>query len=772
MAKELRVIAPIVPAGDFEVANAKDIKAGDKRLDVALAEAAAEVEKKANKTDVNNELNKKASTEYVNAELSKKADQTDVAAELVTKANKIDTETALAGKASVEGLASANEAIADLSTEQAALSARMDTFTRLEEGSTTGDAELADGRVGADGKTYENIGGAIRGQVTDLKSDLSKTLTLTTEDLTPIPEGADLDTYLTVGNYKISSETTASTVLNIPQNTAGRLIVMATSMLGRYRQTYIANSTESREYTRFYNGERWCEWKEVAHVDSVEKVRNNSLTLNAASAVEIGTNDDFNNYITPGNFKVLTKTIASTIANIPTELSGRLTVISTSVSTYVIQKYETNSITPKTYVRTYTDGKWNAWYRLVLESDLGNVFDLRYDKNTIITDGTDLDTLKTVGNYKCNTISSVATLSNCPTSQPFKLLVIQTTGIERIIQLVLANTSDSAIYTRMYNGTSWSTWQKKANINETIRASDVMVTSNNYLDYFPNGSFNDVISNSIYGLSVDVPLTDGPEGDAWTGMGDRVSGYIRGTLLTFTQETNPSSVSSGIVQILIGYRNTSYKPTFSYRIATANNDEYSWSNWSKFEENGYLHASNKVIFGGSLEKTISDLNDAESNAIYQIDLNCDNSDEAHTLLNNPCPGISSVLMCYAFSYTTTHGRVQTLFNARNDMYYRYGYKQDTNDYRWTKWTKVQTSGDCVENKGRLDNGTDLNTILNTGIYLLGTNSGCINWAFDTYAGFLTTKTVNQVTMQTAEKLNGERKTRNSTDYGNSWTSWV
>lgn len=51
--------------------------------------------------------------------------------------------------------------------------ARMDTFTNLAEGSTTGDAELADGRVGADGVTYTNIGGAIRGQVTDLKSDLN-----------------------------------------------------------------------------------------------------------------------------------------------------------------------------------------------------------------------------------------------------------------------------------------------------------------------------------------------------------------------------------------------------------------------------------------------------------------------------------------------------------------------------------------------------------------------------------------------------------------------
>lgn len=154
------------------VVNTEYIKHGDDWLDVALAEAAAEVAKKANKTDVNNELNKKASTEYVNAELSKKTDKTEVAAELVTKANKIDVETALSNKADSSALRNTNETLADLNTKQSALSARMDTFTRLEEGSTTGDAELADGRVGVDGKTYTNIGGAIRGQVTDLKEDL------------------------------------------------------------------------------------------------------------------------------------------------------------------------------------------------------------------------------------------------------------------------------------------------------------------------------------------------------------------------------------------------------------------------------------------------------------------------------------------------------------------------------------------------------------------------------------------------------------------------
>lgn len=55
--------------------------------------------------------------------------------------------------------------------DDSVIQARMDSFTNLAEGSTTGDAELIDGRVGADGVTYTNIGDAIRGQVTDLKAE-------------------------------------------------------------------------------------------------------------------------------------------------------------------------------------------------------------------------------------------------------------------------------------------------------------------------------------------------------------------------------------------------------------------------------------------------------------------------------------------------------------------------------------------------------------------------------------------------------------------------
>ena len=51
---------------------------------------------------------------------------------------------------------------------------RINNLAKLQEGSTTGDAELADIRTGADGKNYENAGDAVRGQVTALKEELKQ----------------------------------------------------------------------------------------------------------------------------------------------------------------------------------------------------------------------------------------------------------------------------------------------------------------------------------------------------------------------------------------------------------------------------------------------------------------------------------------------------------------------------------------------------------------------------------------------------------------------
>ena len=54
------------------------------------------------------------------------------------------------------------------------LNERVNNLSTLGEGSTTGDAELIDGRIGEDGITYDNIGGAIRNQFNKIDQYLLK----------------------------------------------------------------------------------------------------------------------------------------------------------------------------------------------------------------------------------------------------------------------------------------------------------------------------------------------------------------------------------------------------------------------------------------------------------------------------------------------------------------------------------------------------------------------------------------------------------------------
>lgn len=79
--------------------------------------------------------------------------------------NNIDVAQIRANEAGIVGLnVKLTDSISALEADMATHKARMDAFTKLGEGSTTGDAELADARTSIDGNTYANVGTAIRKQ--------------------------------------------------------------------------------------------------------------------------------------------------------------------------------------------------------------------------------------------------------------------------------------------------------------------------------------------------------------------------------------------------------------------------------------------------------------------------------------------------------------------------------------------------------------------------------------------------------------------------------
>ena len=576
--------------------------------------------------------------------------------------------------------------VADNTQDIATQNARIDNIVALPEGSTQGDAELMDIRVGANGTTYSSAGDAVRGQVSDITSAIFSILA---KDATTLPDGTNLND-LTTGNYKVTTASHAATMVNAPVSVVGfRLIAFQTTETARRMQIAFANAggNANKIYVRSYLSNGWTTWQEETNKYYVDKL----------------VNDTKNDML------------------------------------------------------------------------LNSVFCLVSSSSDTLPDNTDLNTLTTPHNYKATTYASVATMSNCPATMAFNLKVVELTNTSRIMQLIYEIGENAREYKRYYDGETWGAWRAVATDNDIITFTNKILTESNYLEYFPNGVFADALPNTIWGIYDTTLFSDAPIGDNHVGMPSWDAGSMRGTLITLSQVNDRSLIRSGLTQLFIGYRNNTYKPTLSYRIAIESSGSYVWSDWSKFEENGYMHASNTVIYGGNYSASYSDLNDLPSNSIYQIDLNNDGSDAEHTLANNPAAGVSSVVMTYAYSYTSNHGKVQTLFTLDGRAYWRYGYQNDVDDYRWTNWFKsLNDDSSIIKNEGRLSNGTDLNTVVNNSVYLLGLmpNAEYTNTPLESGAGYLTTRSNAAIRFQVVEGLNGSRYTRYSDDNGTTWSNWT
>ena len=87
--------------------------------------------------------------------------------------------------------------------------------------------------------------------------------------------------------------------------------------------------------------------------------------------------------------------------------------------------------------------------------------------NTIkLNQGTDYNTLKTAGNYKCESVADASTMVHSPCPEAHRLFVITSTATARIFQFVIANRSEARIHKRYWSGSSWSDWSRVADYSE------------------------------------------------------------------------------------------------------------------------------------------------------------------------------------------------------------------------------------------------------------------------------------------------------------------
>lgn len=157
--------------------------------------------------------------------------------------------------------------------EYEVLNQRMNTFASLPDGSTTGDAELQDIRVGADGTVYESAGEAVRKQIGPIASNVKNikeeigigldVYGLSDDDY----EAVDITDLFTPGNYNSwdqSSNGGSGTVLSPIFKTPQKLVIInnnTSNILNRNTRFLNGESADSVVFTpdtESFRSDRWA----------------------------------------------------------------------------------------------------------------------------------------------------------------------------------------------------------------------------------------------------------------------------------------------------------------------------------------------------------------------------------------------------------------------------------------------------------------------------------------------------------------------------------
>lgn len=159
------------------------------------------------------------------------------------------------------------------------LEGRMNTFTELEEGSTTGDAELQDIRTGADGKKYSTAGEAVRKQISAINSNSFKYYGMATTDEDGV---ADLNNLPANTAYLISLyRDDTDEIANMPDGKRHGTVLTFGNPDGTGRVQIFSADSGTNFYIRqnWGNNQSWKEWKRLAFKSDIDALTPEDIPL-------------------------------------------------------------------------------------------------------------------------------------------------------------------------------------------------------------------------------------------------------------------------------------------------------------------------------------------------------------------------------------------------------------------------------------------------------------------------------------------------------------
>ena len=429
---------------------------------------------------------------------------------------------------------------------------RIDNLANLPEGSTTGDAELQDIRVGYKGTTYNTAGNAVRTQISDIYTKFNTAL-----KFVDIPNAGTysnlisniVDNQISIINANFTDRPATNTGVLINSQYSGNYII----------QIFIENISNAI-YTRIVNKNTHAVYRNWDNVGVTGKGVN-------LTATTIGTecNSDLNNL--KNNIIYGVGNGVSNLQNLPApNLGGQVIGFGkqTSRTNTDTQLFIDNN--SNMYFRLYTNNTWQHWQKLINQNEFENCL-----KFVDISDASIYSNL--IANIDDNQISYI---SNSFTDKPTDytgILINSQYSENYVIQIFIEFNVTSTIFTRIVNKNTHAVFKNWEIVGVAGKGVNLTATT---IETECNSDLNNLKNNIIYGV-----------GNGVSNLQNLPVPNLGGQVVGFGKQMSRTNTDT---QLFIDNNSNMY-----FRLFTNN----TWQDWQKINSNKLLKNFKYSVLGDS-----------------------------------------------------------------------------------------------------------------------------------------------------------------------------